>query len=211
MDIPDLSLFMMCKSVNRSAFRDLPKGFYVRKCRESELGIWKAIHFDDDATAKEYDDFMTEFFDDVYARRADLFFSKCMFVCNHEDQPIGTCFIWRAYDKINTVHWFKVVKEYEGLGIGRALLTLVLKDLEDDDYPIYLHTHPSSFRAIKLYSDFGFQLLTDPMIGNRKNDIEEALPLLEKAMPHEDYRKLQMTEAPDDFLDVVRSAVVHEF
>ena len=31
-----------------------------------------------------------------------------------------------------------------------------------------LHTHPSSYRAIKLYSDMGFKLLTDPIIGTRQ-------------------------------------------
>jgi hypothetical protein len=28
------------------------------------------------------------------------------------------------------------------------------------EYPVYLHIQPSSFRAIKLYSDFGFSLLS---------------------------------------------------
>ena len=53
---------------------------------------------------------------------------------------------------------------------------------------------------MKLYSDFGFKLLSDPVIGPRSNDLEECLPFLEKHMQKEDYDKLQIVGAPKDFL-----------
>jgi hypothetical protein len=79
------------------------------------------------------------------------------------------------------------------------------------DYPIYLHTQPSSYRAIKLYADFGFTLITDPMIGNRKNDIEECLPILKENMPKEYYKKLSTTKAPKEFLQIVNNSLINEF
>ena len=36
-DIPDLNIFMMCEKVNKEAFRNIPEGFYIRKCRKEEL------------------------------------------------------------------------------------------------------------------------------------------------------------------------------
>lgn len=209
--MPDLNLFMMCRTLNTSALRELPREFHVRTCRKSELEIWKAIHFDDSRTAAQYRDFMTKYFHDVYAGKGDLFFEKCLFICNEDDKPLGTCFIWKAYDKINTIHWFKVLQRCEGRGIGRALLTVVMQNLNKEDYPVYLHTQPSSYRAIKLYSDFGFCLLSDPAIGNRRNDIEVCLPILERHMPREEFIKLQMCKAPDDFLDAVNSSDVNQF
>lgn len=202
---------MICRAINKSAIREMPIGFHVRNCRRSELDTWKAIHFDDAITAQKYYEFMTNYFDKVYSYKADLFFKECLFVCDKNDHPIGTCFIWKAYNKINTLHWFKVVKEYEGLGIGRALLSIVLQNLGEEDFPIYLHTQPSSYRAIKLYSDFGFCLLTDPIIGNRYNDLKESLLILEKHMPHKDYTKLQMTTAPKEFLEIVGSSKINQF
>ena len=59
-----------------------------------------------------------------------------------------------------------MLNEYEGKGIGRALLSYVMQSLPQNEYPVFLHTHPASFRAIKLYSDMGFKLLTDPCYRN---------------------------------------------
>jgi ribosomal protein S18 acetylase RimI-like enzyme len=210
-EIPDKNLFMMCKALNRNALSELPKEYHIRTCRREELDIWKGIHFDDEKSAKEAYGFMTKFFNDVYADKQDLFFQKCLFVCDKNHTPMGTCFVWKAYDKINTIHWFKVLKSYEGLGIGRGLLSIVMNSLADNDYPVYLHTQPSSYRAIKLYSDFGFALLSDPIIGHRSNDLEECLPILRTHMPQKDFEKLEFAKAPEDFLEAVKSSSINQF
>ncbi|KAM3095862.1 GNAT family N-acetyltransferase [Phormidesmis sp. 146-12] len=134
-----------------------------------------------------------------------------MFVCDRQDKPIATCLSWKAYDEFNTIQWFKVLKEYEGQGIGRALLSIVMQKLERRDYPVYLHTQPSSFRAIKLYSDFGFSLLSGDDFGIRKNDLDECLPILEKFMPKEYFRKLRITPAPKEFEDAVNKYDTNQF
>ncbi|MES7204586.1 hypothetical protein U6Q21_12490, partial [Cutibacterium acnes] len=94
---------MMCKSLNAAAVRGMPPGYRIRTCRKDEVEIWKAIHFDDADTAAQYHEFMTNYFYDVYAGQGNLFFEKCLFVCNEDDEPIGTCFLWKAYGKINTL------------------------------------------------------------------------------------------------------------
>jgi|SRR5690625_572528 len=210
-ETPDKNLFMMCKMLNPSALSKLSDEYHVRKCRRNELDKWKEMPFDDVKSAKEYKVFMTKYYNDVYKDRENLFFEKCLFVCDKNDIPIATCFAWDAYDKIATIHWLKVLKNYEGLGIGRALLSIVMSGIKEDDYPIFLHTQPSSFRAIKLYSDFGFSLLTDPVIGYRQNDLEECMPILESHMSQRDFEKLQFAQAPEDFLKAVKSSTINQF
>jgi ribosomal protein S18 acetylase RimI-like enzyme len=225
-DIPEKNLFMMCPKVNTASFCELPPGYHIRNCRENELDIWKAMPFDEPEMGKQYYDFMSDYFNNVYLEKKDEFFKKCLFVCDVEDKPVGTCFIWKAYDKINTLHWLKILKDYEGKGLGRALLTGVMKNLQKDDYPIYLHTQPSSYRAIKLYADFGFYLLSNPdernlrpygarrsvpVIGNRTNDIEECLKILEDYIPEKVYNTLRITTAPLDFLEAVRTSKTDQF
>ena len=110
-------------------------------------------------------------------------------------------------DFSNTIGWFRVLSEYEGQGLGRAILSEILKDAQ---YPIYLHTQPTSARAIKLYSDFGFKLITN-QVGYRNNDLTESLPYLQKILPEDDYKKLQFTEANDELIKAALSSDISEF
>ena len=211
-EIPDFNIFMMCNKLNASALSDLPEGFYIRNCRKNELEIWKAMPFDDEKLAKEHYIFMTDYFNDVYASKGDLFFKKCLFVCNKNDIPIATCFVWKAYGLINTVHWFKVIKSYEGKGIGRALLSIIMQGLSKDEYPIYLHTQPASYKAIKLYSDFGFDLISSKeLIGIRENQLEGSLPILKKYMPIEEFNKLRISEAPQSLIETLKPIKTNQF
>ena len=57
---------MMCKALNSNAISELSDEYHVRTCRRDELDIWKEMPFDDVKSAKEYNGFMTEYFNDVY-------------------------------------------------------------------------------------------------------------------------------------------------
>lgn len=207
--IPPLNLFMMCSAINPDAFRSLPDGFHFRYCRKNELESWKLLCLED----PRYIDFLTDYYQKVYAHREDEFFRRCLFACNENDTPIGTCFLWNAYGKINTLHWFRVLPEYEGKGIGRALLTRVLRPLAQQDLPVFIHTHPSSFRAIKLYTDFGFRLLSCPdKIGYRSNDYAQSLPYLRESMPEKVYAGLpDALPAPESLLDAALLTEYEQF
>jgi ribosomal protein S18 acetylase RimI-like enzyme len=210
-EIPDKNIFMMCAALNHNALTELPAIYSVRSCRPDELDIWKTMPFDTVDLAKEYDGFMSDYFTTTYGGKEELFFAKTLFVCDIQDKPIATCLSWKAYDEFNTIQWFKVLKEYEGQRIGRALLSIIMRNLELHDYPVYLHTQPSSFRAIKLYSDFGFSLLTGDRFGIRTNDLDQCLPILEEFMPKEYFQKLRIMPAPKEFQDRVSRYELNQF
>jgi hypothetical protein len=73
-EIPEKHLFMMCYSLNSKAVSELPKGYHVRLCREDELDTWKAMQFDTAELAWEYYGFMTDFYNQVYLKKGNLFF-----------------------------------------------------------------------------------------------------------------------------------------
>lgn len=194
------NIFMICRQLNLQAFSRLPAGFAARTLRRDELSAWQAMPFDDAETAQAYSGYMDDYFRITYARDEEKFFADTIVICDGNDQMVATCLLWQAYGLYTTVHWFKVHKAYEGRGIGRALLSLLFKAVTAVDMPIYLHTQPESFRAIKLYSDFGFELLTDKWIGPWENHIAQCLPFLQAHMPRPDYEKLRFTTAPAEFL-----------
>lgn len=178
-DIPDLNLFMMCEKPNTPAYSDAPVGYHIRTLREDELDFWYSVHFDGETgDISHHIAYMKDYFRRVYAPRKEEFFVRCLVICGEEDLPLGTCFAWRVYDAYWTIHWFKVYKHCEGKGLGRALLSAVMKTVPADGYPVYLHTQPSSYRAIGLYTDLGFSLLTDSAVGHRDNHLSEATPYL---------------------------------
>ena len=93
-----------------------------------------------------------------------------------------------------------MLPQLEGLGLGRGLLSQVLAQAGPEDFPIYLHTHPSCFRAVHLYGEFGFRLLRGPAVGGRSNDLEKSLPYLEQAMPREYFQQLKFADTPQALL-----------
>ena len=210
-DIPDLNIFMMCEKLNKNALSKIPDGYHIRNIRKDELDIWFAFPFDTEDEKKEYRNFMLDYFNNVYGNKLEEFYKRCLFICDNNDKPISTCFVWKSYDKINTIHWFKTLKEYEGKGLGRAILSYIMNSLSDDDYPVYLHTQPGSFRAIGLYSDFGFKIVTNKIIGNKSNDYEECLPILKQFMKKENYNNLKFIEAPELFNECAKSSDIEEF
>ena len=201
--IGNYNIYMQCEAPNKNAFRPLPCGYSFSLCGRDELEIWKRV-----VAEEPYVDYVTDYYGKVYAKYEDEFFRRCLFVCDTGCKPVASAFIWRSYGFINTVGWFRVLPEYEGKGLGRAILSAILKDAE---FPVYLHTQPTSARAIKLYADFGFKMITDPVIGFRKNDLNDSLPFLQKVLPEGDYAGLQFTEADNLLINAALSSEESEF
>lgn len=210
-EIPDYNLFMMCERINRHALADLHTNFTFRNCRPDELELWKAFPFDSETVPAEYEDFMNRIINDTYRGDMDTFFRNTLFVCNKEGRPVATCSHWKAYGKINTIHWLKTLRAYEGKGIGRALLSAIMRRFDSKDYPIYLHTQPGSFRAIKLYSDFGFQLLRGGRLGSRMNELEQSLPVLKEFMPKKDFDRLKIIDTPGYLIKLLERETTIQF
>jgi GNAT superfamily N-acetyltransferase len=210
-EIPDYNIFMLCEQLNENALTKLSNEFYFRNCRPDELEIWKAFPFDTEKVPIEYEDFMNQYIRDTYSKNWEEFFQNTLFVCDMNDKPIATCSYWKAYGKFYTIQWFKTLKNYEGKGIGRALLSEIMLQFNKLDYPIYLHTQPGSFRAIKLYSDFGFSLLKGDKIGTRSNDLEKSLPILREFIQKKDFEKLQITETPNSIINILENQNIIQF
>ncbi|MDN6163244.1 MAG: hypothetical protein L0J01_03585, partial [Tetragenococcus halophilus] len=58
----DNNIFMLCKKFNKSAFKELDKKYIVRNLKESEIEIWKTIHFDTYADKKDYRYIVDEYY-----------------------------------------------------------------------------------------------------------------------------------------------------
>ena len=200
----DIDIFMVCRKIKTMAFKNLSDEYYVRNLQKTELELWKKLPFYEYEYTQKDNENMTKWFKLLYSKNEELFYKKCSVVCNKNGEIIGSCFLWKSYDnQINSVHWLKIVPQYENKGIGRALLTILFKDVVKKDMPIYLHTQVGSFRAIKLYSDFGFKILSDKKIWKINNDINLIKELLKKYIPKEYLKNIKYSKAPKDFLKII--------
>ena len=68
------------------------------------------------------------------------------------DIPAGAA-RWRMTDKGYKLERFAVLKEFRNSGLGKALVSAVLKDLPDDANYVYLN---AQLAAMGLYEKFGF-------------------------------------------------------
>lgn len=209
--IPDFNIFMMCPQLNETAVTELNSKYYFRNCRPDEIELWKAFPFDSNKVPDRYRSFMDEYVDVTYGSNIDAFFRQTIFVCDLSDIPVATCSYWKAYGRINSIQWFKTLKAYEGRGIGRALLSVIMKNLNPTDYPVYLHTQPGSYRAIKLYSDFGFKLLRGGKLGTRTNELGLSLPLLENILPKHEFLKIGIVDTPFSLIENLKNETTIQF
>lgn len=71
-------------------------------------------------------------------------------------------------------------KEYQGIGLGKALVSECLNRflLLEGDREIFLHTQTWSYKAIGLYLKAGFEIVSDHSFAHYKNDYDKALPIL---------------------------------
>ncbi|MDH5475483.1 MAG: GNAT family N-acetyltransferase [Cyclobacteriaceae bacterium] len=79
------------------------------------------------------------------------------FIAKVKGVSVGTA-RWRETNKGIKLERFTVLKEYRGMGVGSALVSAVLKDIdhliENSKGKCYLH---AQVEAIPLYAKFGFQ------------------------------------------------------
>ncbi|NRF95790.1 GNAT family N-acetyltransferase [Paenibacillus frigoriresistens] len=117
---------------------------------------------------------------------------RLLFVQNEDGEEIGTITSWwnlTGERRDPSVHWFAVKKEYQGVGVGKALVSECLNRLQllEGDRNIFLHTQTWSYKAIGLYLNAGFEILSYESFAHYKNDYDIALPIL-KTVLHKPFR-----------------------
>ena len=153
---------MRCDRIEKTAYRNLSSDMEIEFFKEGMEVVWadvqkRAGEFKDVSDA----DIMKYFMERFGVSKSELS-KRCIFLKEKTTgQYIGTCIAWfepKGKRTVSVVHWLAVDDAYAGKGHARMLITQVLAIFEKlrETEKIYLHTQPCSYRAIKLYSDFGF-------------------------------------------------------
>ena len=109
---------------------------------------------------------------------------RCLFIENKEGEKIATSTAWWCYSGARRdpwVHWVAVKPQYQGLGLGKAIIskiTQLMLEIEGDR-DFYLHTQTWSHRAIKIYEKLGFVITNEKNLSKYTNEnYEKAVAIL---------------------------------
>lgn len=174
--IPFKNIIMRCDDYTiTDVYND---NFHIRNYQNGDENYWSNIEcvigdFDSDDEAKDY--FLQHY-------NLNELYDRCFFAEDNAGNVVGTCIAW--YDKkqdsfVSSLHWLAVLPEYQNCGIGRALVLSVMNYYKTNNLlPVYLHTQPWSYKAVKLYQSIGFEIQKDDTFAGYENEYSEAIKIL---------------------------------
>jgi GNAT superfamily N-acetyltransferase len=136
----------------------LPPGFHIRFYRAGEAKVWTSIQ----VQTEKYREITPAFHEQQFGNDQARLQARQMFLGAPEGSEIGTGTAWFdptfAGGNCGRVHWLAIVPEYQGKGLGKALLSAVCHRLRELGHTCAtLRTQTARVAAIHLYLKFGFK------------------------------------------------------
>lgn len=172
----------------------LPSGFTFRLYSPGDARNWSVIEtsvleFDNVQAAEKYfgQDFLP--YEEELKRRM-------VFVVNDKGEYVATATAWRNDFRGRhqaSLHWVSVRPEFQGLGLGGAVVlkALSLFPQAEPGLDVYLHTQTWSHKAVRLYAKLGFHICRTDTLGHKNNDYVEAMGILKKVLSEPAYKTLE--------------------
>jgi ribosomal protein S18 acetylase RimI-like enzyme len=153
--------------------QELPYGYAFRLFADGDETHWARLEASvlELATEKAALDYFVR----DYLAYPDQLKQRCVFVINAQGLPIATATAWFADSALGhqpSLQWVSVAPEYQGKGLGRAVVSKAMSlfpRLEPSE-DVYLHTQTWSHVAIRLYRSIGFHLCSAGLIAMNRND-----------------------------------------
>ena len=191
--IPFYNTIMKCSDYRRRNV-ELPDGFSIVSYRDGYEKEWAKLEYaiGDFGSTTEAEKYCTG----KYLQNPQLF-PDILFALNRDHGVVGSCIAWqdmRGKNSVSSLHWLVVDKQYQGIGLGRALATAVMNIYsEREALPVYIHTQPWSWKAILLYLSLGFKLQKTDTFSHYENEYEKAMIELRKIVPKGQYELLLLS------------------
>jgi len=163
----------------------LPEGFKFVFYTDGAEVDWARIE-------TSVDEFDSEFaallrFKEDFMTHVDELYRRCLFIETVDGKKIATANAWWSYvegERRAWLHWVSVAPGYQGLGLGKAIVskvTQLLKEIEGD-VDFYLSTQTWSYKAINIYKQFGYEPTNEKALypGKIKNHYKKAMKILDK-------------------------------
>lgn len=156
-----IKLSMINEDITSCPLVPLKEGFSFRYWRPGDEEIWAEI----ETAAGEFSDLEAALrrFADEFTGFEDELKERCRILESKDKEPIGTSMGWYNREfrdgSFGRLHWVSIVPAYQGLGLARPLVTHAIDLMKAHHTKAYVTTQTTSYKAIKLYLDYGFRPL----------------------------------------------------
>lgn len=134
----------------------IPDGYRFGTMRQDDIGLWVDIERD----AEPYFTVGHGMFYSTFGSDLQEICARCFILYDERGCGVGTASAWFNPDvggsPIGQVHWVAVREGWKGRGLGKGLLSHVLKELEKGYRGAYLETQSERIGAVSLYLSAGF-------------------------------------------------------
>ncbi len=171
--IPCIDVLMHRKACTPIPEFNLPEGFKFSYFKSGDEKTWAKI----EAAVLGFNDEMDALicFQEEYLPFLSELKRRCIFIETDEGEKVATATAWYAYTGVRRDPWLRMVAvhpNYQGLGLGNALISKAIKLMKDieGDRDFYLHTQTWSHVAIRMYMKMGFYITSEKNLYIYPND-----------------------------------------
>lgn len=136
----------------------LPKGFQIRFFEKGDEQIWARIETLVDEFASE--ELALQRFTSEFGAHLEEMTERCIFIENEHGEAIATTTAWYGDlrgEVEGRIHWVGVIPEYQGKGLAKPLLSAAMNVLAQHHQSAYLTSQTTSYQAINMYLNYGFE------------------------------------------------------
>ncbi len=160
---------------------ELAGGFSIQDFQPGDEEHWARI--ETSAGEFEHRDHAIALFRKEYLSCASEVPRRTIFLADSKNAKIGTLTNWWAYrgrTRDPWLQWIAVVPEFQGRGLGKALIFEGIKRMIEieGDRDFFLPTQTWSYTAISIYLKAGFEICREPSLGGYKNQPDQAIQIL---------------------------------
>ena len=181
--------FSKIKMVRRAGtpipYFPLPEGYKYVFFEDGNEEDWARIETSVDEFDSEFAALL--FFKEEFIPYKDELYRRCLFIENAEGKKVATSTAWWSFvedERRAWLHWVSVEAGYQGLGLGKAIVSKVTELLEEieGDVDFYLSTQTWSYKAIDIYKKCGYIPTNEKALypGKIKRDYKKSIKILEK-------------------------------
>jgi ribosomal protein S18 acetylase RimI-like enzyme len=161
---------MICPKLDKAKIFDLADKyviddrFIIRNYKKGEEIFWAQV----ETAAGEFktEEDALAHFEKEFGPYRDEMEDRCFFIEHKESgRVIGTATAWYNNDfkgeNYGRVHWVGIMPEFQGRKLAKPLMAQVMVCLAMSHDKAYLTSQTTSYKAINMYKDFGFEPLIE--------------------------------------------------